>query len=177
MQKQKDFTFIPEKGEIIARNSRHAMVGTEFFADMIKEFESIIGPSALTLIYRMSFEYARNYVKDAIKAKKLVRLAMKLFEKNLAGKIVGDLSKYGLGLPFIEKLDISGETIIRIENSLIGTQFKNRKTAVCSYIAGLLAGGISGILEKEYECEEIACVSKGDETCRFVLKPLKNNKK
>ena len=76
-----------------------------------------------------------------------------------------------MGATIAEKIDLEGESILIMDNSCIATAYKKKqKKPVCSYIAGLIAGGAEGITGHEFECVETHCIAKGDKHCRFVLK-------
>jgi predicted hydrocarbon binding protein len=106
----------------------------------------------------------------------LARLASKTKwgREKLARKTGDMISEYGYGKLEYKKVDLDGESVVVLRNSCIAGEYrrmkKKAKVPVCSYIAGLLAGGTVGITGKDYDCRETKCIANGDKHCEFVIK-------
>ena len=80
---------------------------------------------------------------------------------------------YGLGKLEIINLDNDKKKVLLrvIDSSMAVAQLKKgkSKTPVCTLTAGVLAGIFSYILKKDVDCAEKKCISKGEETCEFLV--------
>jgi len=168
----RDTKFMPEKGEVEIMDSRVALLNIGLFKSFRDNMLKIAGPVADQLIYIAAKEHSRNYMADIIEKSKIAKLASKtgFGKKYVAEQLIQILTQFGHGKATIEK--ITDEEITGwLENSAIGVQYENTKRPVCSQIAGQIAGGMTAVYGKEYDCKETECIAKGDPACRFVVRP------
>ena len=168
----RDTEFMPEKGEVKIMNSRVALLNIGLFKSFRDNMLKIAGPVADQLIYIAAKEHSKKYVNETIEKSKIKKLASKtgFGKKYIAEQLIQILTQFGHGKATIEKItdeEITGQ----LENSAIGSQYENAKRPVCSQIAGQVAGGMTAIYGKEYDCKETECIAKGDPVCRFVVRP------
>jgi len=80
---------------------------------------------------------------------------------------------YGLGKITITNLDNkSKKASIEIKDSTIAQEHLKKKKAsrpVCTITAGILAGIVSYVFDKDVDCIEKKCLAKGDSSCIFVI--------
>jgi len=168
----RDTEFMPEKGEIKLMDSRVALLNIGLFKSFRDNMLKIAGPVADQLIYIAAKEHTKSYMTDIIEKSKIAKLASKtgFGKKYIAEQLIQILTQFGHGKATIEKItdeEITG----RLENSAIAIQYGNSKRPVCSQIAGQVAGGMTAIYGKDYDCKETECIAKGDPVCRFVVRP------
>lgn len=162
-----------KKGELNLAGHRHVIVDAASFRAYRDAISEILGHGSDAVLYLAGKRHTEDFVKKMLK-KSMIAGMIKSFgwgRNKIGEKITNILTQYGFGAATIEKIDFDGESVIILKNSCIATSYdKKQKKAVCSYIAGLLAGGAKAITGKEYECRETHCTAKGDKHCRFLLK-------
>jgi len=66
-------------------------------------------------------------------------------------------------------------------NSILAESHKKhngvQKKQIDYYLAGILAGGVEPLINKDYEVEEIECVAKGDKKCTYYVREIKTPNK
>jgi predicted hydrocarbon binding protein len=162
-----------KKGEINLSGQRHVVVDANSFRAYRDAISEIIGHGASAVLYRAGKKHTQEFISVMLKKNHFVGLVRRFGwgREKIAEKIADILNQYGYGAARIEKIDFDGESIVLLDNSCIAMAYKKRqKEPVCSYIAGLLAGGAEAITKGKYECTETHCLAKGDKFCRFVLK-------
>ena len=168
----RDTEFMPEKGEIKIMNSRVVLLNIDLFKSFRDNMLKIAGPVADQLIYLAAKEHAKEYMAEVIERSKIVKLASKtgFGKKYIAEQLIQILAQFGYGKATIEKIT-DEEVAGRLENSAIAVQYGNANKPVCIHIAGQVAGGMTAIYGKDYNCKETECIAKGDPVCRFVARP------
>jgi len=167
----RDAKFIPEKGEIRILDSRVVIMNIDMFKSFRDDMLKIAGPVADHLIYIAAKDHAREYVNYVIEKSKIEKLVDKTeIEKEFIPEQISQiLTQFGYGRLIPEKVT-DEELVASINNSAIASQYENTEVPVCSHIAGLIAGGVTAIYGKEFDCEEVECLAKGDPVCRFVVR-------
>lgn len=125
------------------------------------ELSELLGPDvASRVIYNCGLRSGRNIVEDMnIHFRDLKTLCNTLPELWL---------QMGMGIFTIEKLNSNKLVLKCIEsNEAVALGFTQRNS--CDLTSGYLAGMLSTIFGKEYECREKKCLSKGDSYCLFEL--------
>jgi predicted hydrocarbon binding protein len=127
-----------------------------------EELTELLGSeTASKILYNCGFRSGKNIVKDMnIDFPDLETLSSTLPELWL---------QMGIGVFNIEKLDVV-HVVLRCEesNEAVALGYTARKS--CDLTCGYLAGMISTIFGKEFECVEESCISGGDSQCVFDLK-------
>jgi predicted hydrocarbon binding protein len=75
----------------------------------------------------------------------------------------------------IESLDVNKPEVILRANWSPVADFYDREVdfPTCLLLVGITEGVMSVIFDKEMACEETHCKAKGDDYCRFVVRPKK----
>lgn len=75
----------------------------------------------------------------------------------------------------IESLDVNKPKVILRANWSAQADSYDREVdyPVCFLATGITEGAMSAIFDKEMACEETHCKAKGDDYCRFVVRPKK----
>ena len=153
---------------------RHTIVSSDTFRHIRDSMLKIVGPAADSLLYLSAKKHTEEYLKIVLKKSAVARMAsrFKWGREKITHRAAGILTEYGFGNVTIEKINLEGQSIATLRNSCIATAYREHgktKVPVCSYIAGLLAGGATTINKANYDCKEIKCYARGDKFCQFVL--------
>ena len=169
--------FDKKRGEIDISEQRHVLVDPNAFRAMRESISEIMKKeSADSVIYMTGKKHTQEFVKEILAKKTLAGLISKFGwgREKIIEKVLEIFSQYGYGLAEVEKLDFEKETVVTVKNSCIAKTYKKRqKDTVCSYLAGLIAGGAEAITKTNYDCFETHCIAKGDSLCRFVVEKQK----
>lgn len=166
--------FDEKNGTIKIFGVRHTIISSDTYRHIRDSMIKIVGPAADSLLYLAAKEHCQEYLKIVLKKSAVARFASKFKwgREKITEKAAQILTEYGFGKVEIEDINLDGKSIAVIKNSCIGTAYKKHTKSlvpVCSYIAGLIAGGATTINKTNYDCREIECVAKGDKVCKFVL--------
>jgi predicted hydrocarbon binding protein len=166
--------FDENKGAIKIFGVRHTIVNSDTFRHIRDSMTKIVGPAADSLLYLSAKNHTEEYLKVVLKKSTVARFAsrFKWGREKITEKASNILTEYGFGKLEVDKLDLDGKSIAIMKNSCIAKAYREHgktKVPVCSYIAGLLAGGATTINGKNYDCRETKCIAKGDKHCEFVL--------
>ena len=74
----------------------------------------------------------------------------------------------GLGLIEIHKVEEDNITVVSSESKEALAMGTTGKTA-CYLTSGYLAGVISSLMGAKYHCEEVECLSAGNDQCKFEI--------
>lgn len=166
--------FNKKDGSIKIFGVRHTIINSDTFRHIRDSMIKIVGPAADSLLYLSAKKHTEEYLKIVLKKSSVAGFASKFKwgREKITERAADILTEYGFGKMEIKKIDLDGESIAAMTNSCIAKAYKRHgktKVPVCSYIAGLLAGGATTINKKNYECKEVQCIAKGDKICKFVL--------
>jgi predicted hydrocarbon binding protein len=162
----KELRFDSDKGEI---KSEYGIRYILFSSDMISAIEDslrdIVGKDAARgLTHRIGYTAGMRFA-NSIKGREASTSHLEL------GRKCADFAQIaGWGRHEISGSIEGGEVTITVYNSPLPDPGSGGRDPVCSFQCGLLAGSASAIIRKYVIGEEVACVNKGDEFCRFVLR-------
>ncbi len=151
-----------EKGNMTIKDRRfNAMGGDYFMGDFLKLLEETVGPAAGGILYNSGIEIGKSYFKIYVKKEKNNK-------EEIIGRVFGLLKFCGYS-----NINFSEKGTIIVKNSPTAVAFNKKhkeKVKTCYYLAGIFAGLLSKIFEKEINVEEIKCQGKGDTYCEFEIK-------
>lgn len=129
-------------------------------------FESF-GSGAAVILYEMGLGYGRLMGKRVAQmGESKLRVYRKFMNR---GKYQGAGQ---FDTPLLEMIisGLKGEPVVRLRDSFYATSAGRTGEAECYVMSGTIAGSSSIILNKEFDCKETMCISKGDPYCEFQLK-------
>jgi predicted hydrocarbon binding protein len=150
-------------------------VPMESFVTIYYELKKDIGEEQTNeLFYWLGTLIGRNSTNLLLKKYGLDKSNLPLF--------VNGATQDGLGYLKILKYDKEfNKGKVSGTNSIFALSYKkiygNAKDPVDYYLAGMLAGGTEPLVNKFVEAIEITCMARGDQSCLYELKPLKEKKK
>jgi predicted hydrocarbon binding protein len=89
---------------------------------------------------------------------------------------IGKKQGYGeFQVPLLKMIlaGLKGEAYVNLKDSFFATSVGRTGQVECFLVAGMIAGAARFMLNKDVECIEVKCISKGDELCQFNLKEKK----
>ncbi|MEM2928936.1 MAG: V4R domain-containing protein [Nitrososphaerota archaeon] len=128
---------------------------------------SILDEEGAALLYEASINAGKDSARvllKKIKNKNFIKELNKLYDSN------------GFGLFKVKKINIDPNKggNIQIEQSFIAEEYGKSDKPVCDFLAGYFVGMLEEIYKKEYTCEEIKCIAKGDKYCEFKIEVVSN---
>lgn len=167
-----------KSGELRVSGIRCNIIESGELCDIRDRMRKIVGKAADRILYLSAKDHTESFVEEVVEESKLARVASKMNwgKKKIMEKSLEILERDGYGIVRIEKMDLEElEGVIILENSSIGAFYDGESDRnTCSYIAGLIAGGAKAVMGVDVTCEEVECIGKGDEVCKFVVKPSKD---
>ncbi|MEM3406922.1 MAG: 4-vinyl reductase [Nitrososphaerota archaeon] len=153
---------IKNKAHIKQLNQRIITIRAKTFINLQKTIESIISEEGAALLYEASINAGKDTAKILIK---------KFKNKDFFKKLSKFYSSNGCGWFKIKKINIDPNKggYIQIEQSFIAEEYGKSEKPVCDFLAGYFVGMLEEIYKKEYTCEEIKCIAKGDKYCEFKI--------
>lgn len=146
----------------------------EAFCFTQNKFTENLGEDFNKLLYICGFIQSYNGTKVLIK-----KFGMKAEKKEFFDQITSQAHMTGQGSFDIISEDKEKDMFV-VENSInpIAKEYlemyKKQENCIDYYIAGLMAGGFSGIYDKNYVTIEKECIAKGDPKCIFEIHFIEN---
>lgn len=148
-----------EKGEMILIGERFNVMGSDYFmADFLKILQKLAGPASGGILYNSGVELGKLYYGKFNEGT----------NDEILGKTLGFLKFCGYS-----DIRFSEDGTMVVENSPTAVAFKIKYTdriKTCYYLAGILCGILSSVLDKRISIIETKCIAKGDICCEFKVK-------
>ena len=138
-----------------------------------REFESIIGPTAHSIIYSSGKDFA-GAVESNLR-EKIIHLWSKVSSRKVAERMLKQFRQWGYGKAEIIEFDESEPRIkLKVENSANADGYSESDEPVCHFTRGILAGAVSVLFDQDMDCVENKCIAQGDEYCEFEIMSAEN---
>lgn len=152
---------------LIVLEERSIIFRIETFANMFKRLYNAFGSGAPVLLYEMGLSAGLNKIENIMK--KYNVNGFSAIKIALAERI-----PKGWGIPRID--EFNKETLqatITVEELFECLPFKNtEKKATSHFFRGYITGLFTKAFDKQFQTKEPECISKGDNHCRFTVKPI-----
>ena len=159
------------KAHMGADTKRMLLIASDAFIKMMETLD-VFGSAGSTIIYMMGQGKGRYDVLNEIER---LRLRGSSFTKRQAlDNVLTQNRMTGWGASRILNYDKKRETLtILLENNPLAATLNTKDIAgvVCNFHRGYWIGVVSEILEKQVNCTETRCISKGDSYCEFQISP------
>lgn len=148
-----------ENGNFVVNGKRLMLLGADYFmAEILKTLKEYTGPSAGAVLYNIGVEIGKEYFVGHVKEGEET--------ESVLGKFLGFLMFSGYS-----EISISNNKVV-IASSPTAVMTKrlnlgNHKS--CYYIAGVLAGFLSKLFNKQIDVRETKCFAEGHEHCEFEI--------
>ncbi len=160
--------WIDMKNGVIYFNGSSIFVWRRDFAGRIqREYERIVGPVTKVVFSEATRKAMRNIFFRMADQYKYPR------HKNvsrLAIKMLGNLPKYGYGIPEMLFVDEKrGVAKVRVHNCFNKLGYENTSKPVCYRMEGILAGLFEAAFKRKAVCKETKCAAMGHPYCEFEV--------
>lgn len=161
-----------EQGEAVANflglQRRVVIMTPEALVGMMKALKTTFGTAGLTMLYMMGKE--KGSLDAALAAEALKGEDIPPTKRLLLETIIHQSRVQGWGLAQVGEYDEEKAAVtVRVENNPLAIAWGKSDVPVCHFLRGYWAGALSEALEKDAQCTETRCMSKGDPYCEFVL--------
>lgn len=172
MERKLEIKIDYERGEamILFPGLRHrALITTpETFVDMMKTSTAILKTAGLSMFHMMGEEKGRHDVRKELET--LKEQGVILTGRQILEAIIDHSRAAGWGACQIRKYEENkGAVVIRVENNPLAIALGKTDEPMCHYLRAYWTGLVSEALEREVECTETRCMSKGDPHYEFVI--------
>ncbi|MGQ9719991.1 MAG: V4R domain-containing protein [Candidatus Jordarchaeum sp.] len=160
-------------GYINLLGNRIVLLGGDYLSWLLGNLFRTYGyENIYEFVYSLEKERGSSFISPLVKEFKLSDL------REVITYIFKIFVLRGLGnFEFLE-FDPEEESLrFRIFDSPICSQLRELGKPAGVTIAGTIAGTVEKYTGKEYECEEVKCLAKGDQYCEFLVKPAKKRKR
>lgn len=143
------------------------------YKGMREHLRKILGSGAATILYEIGVGYGE-----------------------IMGGMIEERGKYDIGVykdflergnyhgmghfsvPVLEEVisSLKGEAKVRLRESFFAEASGKTGECECYIFAGFIAGAAGRLFGRKFSCIEDKCVSKHDEYCEFILKPIKKSR-
>lgn len=135
---------------------------------LLKGMIDALGMGARPVLYTSGYNAGKKSAPVVIKQWECRNL-----EETLSATIQ-QFARYGwLLLKDVRLSDDGDEIICTVEKCFEAKEHKGKSdTSICYFIEGFMCGYMEIVYNKENMiCEEISCQAKGDDACKFIIKP------
>jgi predicted hydrocarbon binding protein len=150
--------FYDSEGEWRIAGSDWLLMSGSTLRSWAKITELILGSNAKVILFmagkRSGEQFTKTLLDEGLKVKDL-KYALEIFLTN------GGWGRVRVKLNFQKQM-----ATVRILNSVM-TRQTEAKEPVCHFIGGYIAGALGVAFNKEVECVEMKCRTKGDAFCEF----------
>ena len=159
----KNLKFDLEKGGLFYKEVRYLLIRPETLVTFQKAIEKELGEKASQILYRSGFQ------GGALSSERY-REAFGISDEQIIHFMIKMGPQIGWGRFELERFDPSEKIlIVKVCYSPFAEAYGSSSSSVCHFIRGVLGGMASIIFRREIEAKESACLSKGDEYCRFEI--------
>ena len=159
----KGINFSEEKGGLFYKEVRYLLIRPETLITFQRAIEKELGKKASQILYQSGF-------MGGILSSKRYREVFGLSDEQIIHFMIEMGPQIGWGRFELERFDPSKKIlIVRVYHSPFAEAYGDSSSSVCHFIRGVLGGMASIVFGREIEAKEVACLSTGDECCRFEI--------
>jgi uncharacterized protein len=159
----KGINFSEEKGGLFYKEVRYLLIRPETLITFQRAIEKELGEKASQILYQSGFI-------GGILSSKRYREVFGLSDEQIIHFMIEMGPQIGWGRFELERFDPSKKIlIVRVYHSPFAEAYGDSSSPVCHFIRGVLGGMASIVFGREIEAKEVACLSTGDECCRFEI--------
>jgi len=158
-----------EKGLVVVAGERSVLIPPSFITLLQDRVMKEKGEKWREIFY----EAGKKALEEIAPTYKLLMLIPRnsASKRRLIKELVEIWSWMSCGRPEVTKIDLkNNHFIFRVYGSTIAKPYLGRGEVMCDYLAGMIAGGFSGIIGKPLKCREVKCIARGDKFCEFEVR-------
>lgn len=150
-----------DRGEILLNNTRYLLIRPETVMTFQREAEAAFGAAIGGILFQGGYRGGRLSAETFGQADGRQDEAIAKFMTEMGTQL-------GWGKLWISKFSSSDGTLeVVVENSVFAQGYGTSTHPVCHLIKGVFAGVAEVIFQSPVTGEEVSCLAKGDEHCRF----------
>lgn len=158
-----ELNFLTEKGGLFFKGVRYLLIRPETLATFQKTIERELGEKAPQIFYQSGFQ-------GGTLSSKKYREVLDFSDEEIIHFMMEMGTQIGWGRFELERFKPSENIlIVKVYHSPFAEAYGSSSSSVCHFICGVLAGMASVVFKRDLEVKESACLSKGDEHCRFEI--------
>ena len=164
------FRYDPEK-EILENTllkSRVMVLDLDFVKALSSSLAKTFQSGAGVILYQMGLAYGELLGQRILESGGLAKQTQQVYRQRYASLAIGKFQ-----FPPLAALAASGgpgQLTVTLADSFFAKAIGSTGQPVCDIVRGLLEGTAKVVLKKDYQCQEVKCVSKGDALCEFLLR-------
>ena len=163
----KELNFVQERGGLFYKEVRYLLIRPETMTAFQKAIEKELGGKANEILFESGF------AGGALSSKRYQEV-FSFSDEEIVRFMMNMGSQIGWGRFELERFDPSKKNlIVRVYHSPFAEAYGDSSSSVCHFIRGVLGGMASIVfgqeIEVKIEAREVACLSTGDEFCRFEI--------
>jgi len=152
-----------EEGKIKLLDQPVAISPILIYVKILQALRKKYGKNADKIFYDASKETGKIYMS-------VLKEKYRMSKNEMSKWAANSITLSGWGKVKVIKYDFSkAVSHIIVEDSTFAKTYGGSKTSTDVILQGFFAGGASSIFEKNVECKEIKCISKGDPICEFII--------
>ena len=163
------FRYDPDK-EILENTllkSRVMVLDADFVKALSTSLTKTFQSGAGVILYQMGLAYGELLGQRIIESGGLARQSEGAYRQRYASLAIGKFQ-----FPSLSALAASGgpgRVIVSLSDSFFARAIGRTGQPECHIVRGLLEGTAKAVFRKDYQCDEISCLSKGDALCEFLI--------
>jgi predicted hydrocarbon binding protein len=144
---------------------RVMVLDAEFYKALVSSLTRTFQTGTIVFLYEMGRAYGELLGKRILETRGLRSEYIKRYSSLAIGKF---------HFPPLESLAAAGtpsNVTIGLRDSFFASALGRTGQPECHIVRGILEGTAEVVFKKEYQCQEVKCLSKGDKYCEFLLLP------
>jgi predicted hydrocarbon binding protein len=165
------FRYDPEK-EILENTllmSRVMVLDADFIKALSSSLTKTFQTGATVILYHMGLAYGELLGQRILESGGLSTQTQNAYRQRYASLAIGKFK-----WPSLAALAASGapaQLTVTLGDSFFAKSIGRTGQPECHVVRGILEGTAKVILKKDYQCQEVKCLSKGDQFCEFLIQP------
>jgi predicted hydrocarbon binding protein len=153
----------PEEGRLSLQAARYLLIRPDILVDIQKALETHIPHDAAKVLADAS-------QNDGITMAGRLREVFSYSAEQVLSSLTFMLGEAGWGVTTVEMLNVeNGELVLKVQESPFAEIYGPSVNPVCHILSGIFQGVGTALFESEVEGQEIQCLARGDDVCRFVI--------
>jgi len=165
------FRYDPDR-EILENTSlrtRVMVLDTDFVKALSTSLTKTFQTGATVILYHMGLAYGELLGQRILESGGLLAQTQGAYRQRYASLAIGKFRFPSLAA--LAAGGAPGQVTVSLGESFFAKSIGKTGQAECHVVRGILEGTAKAVLKREYACQEVKCLSKGDQTCEFSLQP------
>jgi len=153
----------PDGGKLTLQAARYMLIRPELLVELQKAIETHLPHEANEILSAA----AQN---DGVTLASRLKEIFSYSEEQILSSMAFMLAESGWGLTSPEMVNVERmEIVLKVTSSPFAEEYGPSVNPVCHFLLGLFQGAAMVMFEREIDGQEVQCVARGDDVCRFVV--------